>query len=311
MAFFSVIIPLYNKKIHIKETLNSVLKQTFRDFEIIIVNDGSTDGSYEVVKQFQDDRITVYTQKNSGASVARNFGVEKANCKYIALLDADDLWKPNHLQEHYKSIKNISEGALFCNAYQLKLSKNCTIDAIYNIEKKNQAHIIDDYFEASIIHPIGWTSAICFNKNDFFDLGGFNPVYTSGQDLDILIRFGLKKTTVFNPTITCCYDKTVKESLSKENHQESKRMLFNSFKAEEKVNASLKKYLNLNRYSLAIQCKLANNKKTFKKLYPEIDKSLLNLKQVLLLKFPSSVLQIIKKIHLFLIDSQIYISSYK
>ena len=98
---------------------------------------------------------------------------------------------------------------------------------------------------------------------------------------------------------------------SKENHQESKRQLFNSFKTEELTNASLKRYLNLNRYSLAIQCKLANNKKTFKKLYPEIDKSLLNFKQRVLLIMPIKLLILTKKLHLTLIKNRIYISSYK
>tara|TARA_R110002049_G_scaffold116110_1_gene268460 strand:+ start:22671 stop:23606 length:936 start_codon:yes stop_codon:yes gene_type:complete len=311
MSFFSIIISLYNKEKHIKNTINSVLQQSFKDFEVIIVNDGSTDGSLEEVNQIIDDRISIYSQANSGASIARNFGIEKSNSKYIALLDADDFWKPNHLQEHFNSIKKFPEGDLFCNAYELKLSKTHTIKATYNKQKKDAPHIIDDYFKASTIHPIGWTSAISFNKKSFYDIGGFNPKYTSGQDLDLLIRFGLKKTIVFNPTITCYYDKTVMGSLSKENHQESKRELFNSFKTEEASSPTLKTYLNLNRYSLAIQCKLADNKKTFEKLYPEINKARINFKQKILLVLPHRLLVLIKKIHLVFIKNRIYISSYK
>ena len=311
MTFFSVVIPLYNKQNHIKNTIKSALQQSFKDFELIIVDDGSTDESLTEAKQIYDNRITIYSQNNSGASKARNFGIKKANSEYIALLDADDIWQPNHLQEHHRSIKQYPSGALFCNAYEQKLSNNCVIKGTYNVDKKDELQIIDDYFKASIIHPIGWTSAIVFNKKAFFDIGAFNPNYISGQDLDLLIRFGLKKTIVFNPTITSCHDKTVANSLSKENHQESKRILFNSFKTEEQTNASLKNYLNLNRYSLAIQCKLAKNKKTFKKLYPEIDKSLLNFKQKMLLIIPIKILVLTKKIHLKLIKNNIYISSYK
>ena len=311
MAFFSIIIPLYNKKEHIKNTLESVLKQSFKDFEVIIVDDGSTDGSVEVVKQISDSRMFIYSQKNSGASKARNFGIEQAKSKYVVLIDADDFWKPNHLEEHFNSINKFPKASLFSNAYELKLTEKHSIKAIYNIEKQNKPHIIVDYFEASTIHPIGMTSSIAFNINDFYDIGGYNPEYTSGQDLDLLIRFGLNKTIVFNPTITCCYDKTVTGSLSKENHQESKRNLFNSFKDEESTNATLKKYLNLNRYSLAIQCKLAKNNKTFKKLYPEIDKTLLNLKQKILLVMPSHLLVLTKRIHLSLIRNRVYISSFK
>jgi hypothetical protein len=153
------------------------------------------------------------------------------------------------------------------------------------------------------------TSSITIKKDDFNDLGGYNPKILSGQDLDLMIRFGIHKTVVFNPKITCYYDKTVVNSLSKENHQFSKRELFNSFKAYEKKDAALRKYLTLNRYSLSIQCKLASNKDTFKKLLPEIDKNHLNTKQKILLLMPRSILKLKKIIHLFLIKKGIYISS--
>ena len=104
MPFFSVIIPLYNKEKYIKNTLKNVLKQTFKNFEIIIINDGSTDNSLKEAQLVSDNRITIYTQKNSGVSDARNFGIKKARGEYIALLDADDIWNTNHLEEHYNSI---------------------------------------------------------------------------------------------------------------------------------------------------------------------------------------------------------------
>lgn len=311
MPFFSVIIPLYNKEKQIKNTLKHVLNQTFSDFEVIIVNDGSTDGSLEIAASIPDSRITIYSQENQGASSARNFAIKMAKGKYMALLDADDVWYPNHLEEHHKSITMFPNGDLFCNAYALKLSKSHIENASYNIDKRNEPHIIKDYFKASTIHPIGWTSALAIKKNTFNDIGGFNKSIISGQDLDLLIRFGLEKTVVFNPTITCHYDKTVQNSLSKENHQEGKYILFSSFKDEEKNNPSLHLYLILNRYSLAIQCKRARNKTTFKKLLPEIDTSLLNWKQRLLLHTPSSLVILLKKIHLFLISKGVYISSYK
>ena len=97
MPYFSVVIPLYNKETHLKKTLALVLQQDFSDFEVIIVNDGSTDNSVKVVESFSDKRIELFHQKNKGAAAARNFGIEKAKAKYIALIDADDEWKENHL----------------------------------------------------------------------------------------------------------------------------------------------------------------------------------------------------------------------
>ena len=98
MSKFSIIIPLYNKEKDIKKTLKSVLNQSFEDFEIIIINDGSTDNSEEIVKSIIDKRIFLYTKNNEGVSIARNYGVEKATSGFIAFLDADDYWHPNHLE---------------------------------------------------------------------------------------------------------------------------------------------------------------------------------------------------------------------
>ena len=101
MPFFSIIIPLYNKEKFIENTIQSALNQTFLDFELIVVNDGSTDGSLELVKAFKDQRIKIYSIRNDGVSKARNFGIQKASTNLIVLLDADDLWKSNHLEELY------------------------------------------------------------------------------------------------------------------------------------------------------------------------------------------------------------------
>lgn len=311
MPFFSVIIPLYNKEQHIEQTLRSVLKQTFQDFEIIIIDDGSTDNSLQKVKNINDSRLRIYSQENYGAAIARNIGIEKSDADYVALIDADDFWFPNHLEEHHKSILQFPNCSLCSNAYQLKLVDNKLIDAIYNTPQQTEPHIIKDYFKASTIHPIAMTSSIVLKKDDFIDLGGYNPEILSGQDLDLMIRYGLHKTIVFNPKITCYYDKTVFNSLSKKNHQISKQKLFNSFKEFEKTNPSLRHYLTLNRYSLAIQCKLASNKETFRKLLPEIDKTHLNLKQKVLLHMPKGILKLKKRIYYFLIKNGIYISTFK
>lgn len=95
---FSVVIPLYNKAAHIKQTLESVLNQTFADFEIVVVNDGSTDNSRDIVLGMGDPRIRLIDQDNAGVSAARNRGIEAARNPWIAFLDADDLWKPNKLE---------------------------------------------------------------------------------------------------------------------------------------------------------------------------------------------------------------------
>uniref|UniRef100_A0A4W5LYG6 Glycosyltransferase 2-like domain-containing protein n=1 Tax=Hucho hucho TaxID=62062 RepID=A0A4W5LYG6_9TELE len=98
MSFFSVIIPLYNKECFIENTLKSVLSQTFTAFEVIIINDGSTDKSEEKALQFKDSRIRYYSKENGGVSTARNFGIDKAKSVYITFIDADDYWYPTFLE---------------------------------------------------------------------------------------------------------------------------------------------------------------------------------------------------------------------
>lgn len=90
---FSIVIPLYNKEKSITTTINSVLNQTCGDFELIIVNDGSTDTSLEIVQSIKDERIRIINQKNGGVSSARNQGIIEAKFDWIAFLDADDLWE--------------------------------------------------------------------------------------------------------------------------------------------------------------------------------------------------------------------------
>ena len=97
----SVVIPLYNKEKSIASTLRTVLNQTFSDYEIVIVNDGSTDGSVEEIEKVQDDRIRLVHQPNAGVSAARNRGIEEAKGELNAFLDADDEWKPDYLATQY------------------------------------------------------------------------------------------------------------------------------------------------------------------------------------------------------------------
>ena len=95
---YSVVIPLYNKEHYIASTLRSVLAQTYPDYEVIVVDDGSTDHSLQACKTVQSDKIRIVQQANQGVSAARNKGIELAAGEYICFLDADDTWHPDYLQ---------------------------------------------------------------------------------------------------------------------------------------------------------------------------------------------------------------------
>src|SRR5690606_11857402 len=113
---FSIVIPLYNKEQSVTNTLQSVLNQTYTEFEVVIVNDGSTDNSVEKVEAFNDPRIRLIHQANAGVSAARNKGIEEAKFEWIAFLDADDLWMENHLSTLRNMIETYPEYKAFCNS---------------------------------------------------------------------------------------------------------------------------------------------------------------------------------------------------
>lgn len=103
----SIITPCYNGAKHVSDTIESVLKQTYSDWEMIIVDDGSTDNSAEIIKSYvdKDKRVKLFQQPNGGSASARNNGIRKAEGQYIALLDADDLWLPSFLEEQIDFMK--------------------------------------------------------------------------------------------------------------------------------------------------------------------------------------------------------------
>lgn len=111
----SIITPCYNGAKYIGETIESVLKQSYTDWEMIIVDDGSKDNSAEIVNGYKDKRISLVKQMNAGSAAARNNGIRRAEGQYIALLDADDLWEPNFLEKQINYMKEKNAICVFCS----------------------------------------------------------------------------------------------------------------------------------------------------------------------------------------------------
>ncbi len=111
----SVVIPLYNKEKWVKRCVESVLDQTYSHMEILIVNDGSTDNSLQVVETIEDNRIKIINKPNGGVSSARNLGIEHAKGEYIAFLDADDEWEPKHLDILLEGFERFKDAIVVCD----------------------------------------------------------------------------------------------------------------------------------------------------------------------------------------------------
>lgn len=300
MPFFSVIIPLYNKENFIEATLKSVISQTFTDFEIIIVDDGSTDNSEKIITKFSDYRIRYFKKCNEGASSARNYGIEKIRSNYISFLDADDYWYPNFLDEMFKNINRFKNIKVFSAAIEVETSKS-TYPATYAIKKTGDFEIVN-YFKASAKETVICTSCAVFNKTVFQKVGFFDNQKKSGQDTDMWIRIGLCYEILFSWKILAryIYDEN---SLSKNKNLLNTKGDFTKFKEDEKTNPDLKKFLDLNRFSLAIKCKIAGNKNHYKTHYNNIDLKNLGTKKRILLLLPSFILKILISFKKILTDT--------
>jgi glycosyltransferase involved in cell wall biosynthesis len=265
-----------------------VLVQTFTDFEIIIIDDGSTDNSEEKALQIKDPRIRYYSKKNGGVSSARNFGIENATSNYIAFIDADDYWFPNFLEETHKNIVLNPKINVFSSAIEIETSKS-VIPAVYSIKKTGDFEIIN-YFTASIKRTVLCSSSSVFNKTVFEQIGQFDPKLKSGEDTDLWIRIGLVYPILFSWKVLARYVYENK-SLSKNYKTSLDSIDFSKYVFLEKTNPALKKFLDLNRFSLAIKSKLLNDKESFSKFYRAVDLNKLPLKKRFLLILPSFLLK--------------------
>jgi glycosyltransferase involved in cell wall biosynthesis len=162
MPFFSVIIPLFNSEITIAKTLRSVSQQSFNDFEVIIVDDGSTDNSVIEIQPFlTDERFCLIQQENEGVSAARNKGAERANGEYFAFLDSDDLLTPNWLSDFHACIMNGKNDLCFCGA---------------SFDFRRQIQVGEEKFLAG---------TFCIRKGLFFEAGGYDKKLNYAENTEL------------------------------------------------------------------------------------------------------------------------------
>ncbi len=291
MSTFSVIIPLYNKAFSIKETLASVLQQTYTDFEVIVIDDGSTDDGFALVSQFTDARILLMQQPNLGAAAARNAGIEKATGELIAFLDADDYWFPHHLEALFKLHVDFPNCGLYCSRYRTKISKNTITTPSYsNSISDNYRGILSDYFEASLIHRVSLTSACAIPKKVLKNGYVFNTEVSSGQDLELFIKIGIDYPVALHNECTVLYHFETPNSLAKTPILEKKLVDFSQFAAAEAQNKSLKNFLDVYRLEYALHYKIVGASDKSTRYLKEIT-SKIPFKTKLLLLMPRTILR--------------------
>lgn len=188
----SVVIPLWNKEAYIERCVRSVLAQTFGDFEVIVVDDGSTDQSATIVRQINDNRIRLITQSNAGVSAARNTGISHALYPYIAFLDADDEWEPHHLEVIRHLIEAFPLCGLFSTCYTIQKEGGTKTSPDFPKDKlpfRGSEGILDNYYEiASDTNAPLNMNTFAVRKELIEQIGGFPIGIKSGEDLITIAR---------------------------------------------------------------------------------------------------------------------------
>lgn len=190
----SIVMPLYNKAEQVLTTIASVQAQIWRDWELIVVDDGSTDDGLACVRALQDARIRCVSQTNQGVSAARNHGIALARAELVALLDADDSWQPDFLATVASLARDFPEAGWFATGYRIQHPEGSPRDnRLLGIPAGFQRGILQDYFQVAMqSDPPAWTSAVMTRKDALNVIGGFPVGVTSGEDLLTWARLAVR-----------------------------------------------------------------------------------------------------------------------
>ena len=260
---------------------------------LLILNDGSTDNSEAEILKFKDPRIRYFSKENRGASAARNFTIEQAEANYIALMDADDYWYPFYLEEQNRLLNEFPNESVFATATEIKRNGK-TFKNTYSIRTIDEDAVLVDYFEASQLDSVLLSISTVLKKEVFANVGWYDPKIKSGEDTDLYVRIGLKYKVVFSPKVCATYI-VRKNSLFQSVKNLEDKANFEAYEGFEKNNPALKKFLDLNRYSLCILAKIEGNKEAFQKNFRKINQENLSKKQQFLLRQNKTILKYLSK----------------
>lgn len=208
---FSVIIPVYNGEKFIDKAIESVFAQTVTDWELVIVNDGSSDNTLAVLEKYRDnEKIKIVSQKNAGVSVARNTGVENSKGDYIAFLDADDIWHENHLEVAKELADKYPDAGLIGTFTRVELVNHGVISECEFFRDKTDEVYLEDFFaeyhrdkSAKMFTVI--TTVV--SREAFDKAGGFPKGCKIGEDLELSLVIAAYYPVVLSPLATATYKK--------------------------------------------------------------------------------------------------------
>ncbi|MEM1168433.1 MAG: glycosyltransferase [Cyanobacteria bacterium P01_H01_bin.35] len=200
MTLISVIIPVFNGQNTIQKTIESVLNQTWKDYELIIINDGSTDSTEEVISNISDPRIKIFNYPNAGPSASRNRGTAIASGKYISFIDSDDLWTPDKLEKQLQKLEENSQAKIayswtdYIDEFDNFLYPGCHITANGNVYEKL---LLTNFIENGS-NPLIYRQAL-------IEIGGFDESLFAAEDLDVWFKLAIKYEFVAVPSPQILY----------------------------------------------------------------------------------------------------------
>jgi len=202
MPLISVVVPVYNGQRDLNEALDSVFAQTFTDFEVICVDDGSTDSSLAVLAQYQD-KITIVHQANAGQGSARNNGVRRASGEYVAFIDQDDRWYPCKLEQQAAALRADSKAVLvYSNSDRMDAQSRLTqIGTTLSERPSALASPLGRLLEEGLVLP----SSMLVRREAFERVGGFDPQLRGFEDFDLSARLKRVGRFLFLEQPALCY----------------------------------------------------------------------------------------------------------
>ncbi|MFZ4798873.1 MAG: glycosyltransferase family 2 protein [Bacteroidia bacterium] len=235
---FSIIIPLYNKAPFVEKAIRSVAAQTFQEFELIIIDDGSTDDSFSIAQRALSSLTPplggwgAATQQNSGVSTTRNNGVKLAKYDYIAFLDADDWWESDFLEEMNRLVKEYPDASIYGSSYYIVKNGQKRIAPI-GIETGFEKGYINycQVYAKTLCMPL--TSISVIIPKSIFELeNGFNPTIKLGEDFDLWLRIAMKYPVFFLNIPLANYNQDVElknRAIGEKFYEPQQHMLFKDY----------------------------------------------------------------------------------
>jgi glycosyltransferase involved in cell wall biosynthesis len=200
----SVVVPLYNKAPYIERCARSVLVQTAGDFELVVVDDGSTDGGGAIVEALADSRIVLLRQENRGRSAARNRGIAAARAALIAFLDADDEMGPAYLEAMLGLRRRFPQAGLYATGYRKSFHGHFTVQVSVQPDGRTQPMLIDNYFDYAPQYIV-CSSNVALPRTVLDEFGGFAVQESWGEDTDLWGRVALRYPLAYDPAFYNTY----------------------------------------------------------------------------------------------------------